>query len=265
MNQPATPQDDLAPRPVGRYEWEALLRRAELPKDIKYVGLLLATFADSDGSRVRPGEAELALAAGEGASTVRKRVKVLRELGLIALVARGGGRGGKFKASVYRLTMPLDLLDRVELRAPKGVARAGVATVSPLTQGSGQSEDSALAQGSAQSGPSPVDNSESALTLASAQSPDATPNDRSNNTVSDLMSAQISRLSARAERATTGHNTDHLDRPTNPDPTQPTTPPPPAELKPARCPHGLPAHIRNGQPACPICRRGLPADGSDPP
>lgn len=269
---------DTAPRPVGRYEWEAILRRAVLHKDVKYIGFLLATYADPDGSRVRPGALELSAAAGQSEATVRRRVRELRTLGLLEQVARGGGRGGIGKAAEYRLTLPLDLLEQVDLRAPGGAAKRGrmtvVATVSPLTQVSAQSDESPLNLVSAQTRPSPVDNSQSPLTLVSAQSPTPEPNDRSNDAVTERLSAQNRRLSAHSADQLPATTPTTKDRPTAPDPTQPDTPCgqlpadidlAAAEPRPAKCPHGLPNHHQpDGRPKCPICRRGLPAEVEPP-
>lgn len=128
--------------PIGRYEWERLVRRARLPKPVKLLALVLATYADSDGSRVRPGLPVLASVTGDSERNVSRILRCLvDELGLLQQVARGGGRGGKGRASVYRLTIPVDLLDRLEMLSPED---------SP--------PDSPDIQVSSQSGESPVDN-----------------------------------------------------------------------------------------------------------
>jgi hypothetical protein len=262
-----------ASHPVGRYEWERIIRRAVMPKAVKYVALILATYADADGSRVRPGIDVLAAVAGEGQSTVRKRVAELRTTyGLLDVVSRGGGRNGSGKAAEYRLVMPVDLLERVEMLPPGDVAKRApihaVPDVSPLAQGSAQSEDSPLTQASGQSAPSPVDNSESPLTLASAQSPAAPTNDRSNTTTSDRLSAQNPRLSARLGELLPATTPTTTDQHPGPDPTQPTTArtddEKPIDPIPAKCPHGLrPRHRADSQPSCAACRRALP--GRPPP
>jgi hypothetical protein len=149
--------------PIGRYEWERLVRRARLPKPVKLLAFTLATYADPDGSRVRPGIPVLASVTGDSERNVGRLLRVLvDELGLLRQVARGGGRGGSGRASVYRLTVPVDLLDRLELLAPDESA-----TVSEDIQMSGQS----LVD-------NPVDNPDSADTWMSSQSDDARTNDR---------------------------------------------------------------------------------------
>lgn len=144
--------------PIGRYEWERLVRRARLPKPLKLLALVLATYADPDGSRVRPGLPVLASVTGDSERNVGRLLRVLvDELGLLTQTARGGGRGGKGRASVYRLTIPVDLLDRLEMLSPEDVPAD-----SPDIQVSSQSGESLV--------DNPVDNSVSADTWMSSQS-----------------------------------------------------------------------------------------------
>lgn len=144
--------------PIGRYEWERLVRRARLPKPVKLLALVLATHADPDGSRVRPGLPVLASVTGDSERNVRRLLALLvDELGLLRQVARGGGRGGKGRASVYRLTIPVDLLDRLEMLSPEDAPPD-----SPDIQVSSQSDASLV--------DNPVDNSVSADTWMSSQS-----------------------------------------------------------------------------------------------
>jgi hypothetical protein len=115
MTKTIDPPRDAALMPIGRYEWERLVRRIVMPKPHKLLAFVLATYADSDGTRVRPGNDVLADVTGDSEKNVRRILGALRELGLLSLVSRGGGRGGRGKASQYRLTIPDDLLDRVTL------------------------------------------------------------------------------------------------------------------------------------------------------
>lgn len=246
----ASPAEDSATvRPVGRFEWEHLLRRIRLPKNTKYVAFVVATYADPDGTRIRPGYLELVAATECSESTVRRALTALSKWGFLGLVSRGGGRGGKGKASEYRLTIPVDLLERFEVLPPGGASRRGPLAV--------VKNDSPVTKVTAQSAP------ESPVTQTTDQSPDPASNDRSKQAGSELMTGQNVEL--------TGHPDDQLPatRPTTtdhnpgPDPTQPTTAHEPAdaeeidhvELKPPKCIHGLRAHILDGQPTCPLCRR----------
>lgn len=260
--------DPNAPRPVGRYEWEAIIRRLNLSMKTSYVALVMATYADPDGTRIRPTAPELAAAARMGESTVARYVRELRNAGLIVKTRRGGGRNGTGRPNEYRLTVPLDLLEKFEIR-PLGPARIRVVpTVSPLTQGEQSNEDSPLTQDERPKGPSPVDNpvdkGDSPLTLVSAQTPTADEIDRSKNTVTETLTAQSDALTAHPW-VSNYRPQDLPPKPTTtPDPTQPPTAREPTddnpiELRPAKCQHGLPAHIRDNRPTCPLCRR-LPTE-----
>jgi hypothetical protein len=120
-----------AVEPAGRFEWERIVRRARLPEPLMCTALLLATYADPDGSRVRPGSDVLCAVTGRGERTVRRRVTWLLHNGLIAVVHRGGGRGRR--TTVYRLTVPADLLERFELLPPSERP-----PLSPATQVTGE-------------------------------------------------------------------------------------------------------------------------------
>ncbi|NEW42754.1 helix-turn-helix domain-containing protein [Nocardia cyriacigeorgica] len=95
--------------PVDRFEWERIVRRMQMPHGAKYLALMLATYADGDGSRIRPGVERLSLVMCVTDRTVKRSLSVLRELGLIALTKKGN-RHAK-QADEYRLTVPATLLD----------------------------------------------------------------------------------------------------------------------------------------------------------
>ena len=222
----------MTPEPVTRFEWERLIRRAQVPAGVKLLAFVLATYADPDGTRVRPGVALLASDTGQASATVKRGLAQLRDVyGLLEQVSRGGGRNGKGKAAEYRLVFPADLLERVEL--------------APLPR------DSEITQMSPQTPPSPVDNSDSGLTQESPENSFQ----GSNSSTSDGLRDQIGAL---------------RDHPGDPLPnTSPTTKDDhdsgylPTQLPDARaspkCEHGLPNHRRNGKPTCFACRRGLPS------
>lgn len=105
--------------PCGRFEWERLVRRTVMPMRVKFLAFVLASYADADGSNVRPGVERLSDITGLGTATVKRSLKALRvEYGLLDQVKRGGGRTGRGSVTLYRLTLPEDLLDRVELLSP---------------------------------------------------------------------------------------------------------------------------------------------------
>lgn len=260
-------------RPVGRYEWENVLRRIaskdQLTDELQRAALLLATYADPDGTRVRPGEREFADALRKSRATAGRRVAELQALGFVRLVARGGGHGPGRRSSEFRLTLPADLLEQFDVRPPSATTRGPMTLVTPLTQDERRSSrNSAHSRVSGETAPSPVDNSATPLIHGERSSTETDTELRSNDAVTERNSAQIEPNSA--------HTLDEPHHPptptttpttTTPDPTQPqhardTTP---IELRPARCPHGAPNHRRpDGTPRCVLCRRNLPAGGEPP-
>jgi hypothetical protein len=82
---------------------------------IKAVAGRLAAYADADGTRVRPGLARLAVDLELHFGSVKRAVQHLAHLGLIRLVQSGARLG---HADVYRLAIPIDLLDRIEVWTP---------------------------------------------------------------------------------------------------------------------------------------------------
>lgn len=89
-------------RPVDRWEWLDLVRRARLGRTTKLVAVMLALYANEDGSRVFPGTARLAVVCELGYNTVKDHLAVLRDRGWIERVAKAGARG---RADEYRLTV----------------------------------------------------------------------------------------------------------------------------------------------------------------
>ncbi|HEY6798073.1 MAG TPA: hypothetical protein VI248_25635 [Kineosporiaceae bacterium] len=83
-------------------------------RTIAGVSARLPWWCDPDGSNLRPSTARIAVACCVDIKTASAVLVILRELGLIMLVSRGG-RG---KASQYQLTVPSDLLDRVKRLTP---------------------------------------------------------------------------------------------------------------------------------------------------
>lgn len=108
-------------------EWTDLLARCRFgtvrvagknitSSKIKEVAGRLATYADSDGTRVRPGIARIAVDLEIDPSTAKRAVQHLARIGLLHLV-RAGARPGH--ADEYHLTIPVDLVEHVvELWSP---------------------------------------------------------------------------------------------------------------------------------------------------
>lgn len=236
---------EQGPQTCGRFEWERIVRRLELPMRIKYTAMVVATYADADGTRVRPGVEMLAAVTSQGASTVRRQLTALIEYRLLAQVSRGGGRAGRGRATEYRLTVPIDLHERVPM-LPVGERKLAAVPDSPLAQGSGQCdelEETPLPMASAQSALSSVDNSassgdsaETPLAQESDESGQGTKIDRSENAVTDRLSARFERLTARSSELLPSHNQPPKTTTTTPDPAQPPTARARADPQPDRCP-----------------------------
>lgn len=119
-----------------RFDWERCIRRCRLgfydsqvpdPKrwvrhsTVQHVALTAATYADLDGTRIRPSVKRLAMVCELNERTVRACLKRLCELHLLVLVtpARSPGRcGGPGRAAEYRMAFPEDLLDLVAYLDP---------------------------------------------------------------------------------------------------------------------------------------------------
>ena len=101
--------------PAARFDWERLVRRCCLPSTTKLVAYAMATYADADGSRVFPGATRLAAVTGLSERSVRGALGNLRDLGLIERTTKGGMRGTRAFADVHQLTIPDDLLERMDL------------------------------------------------------------------------------------------------------------------------------------------------------
>jgi hypothetical protein len=82
---------------------------------IKAVAGRLASYADSDGSRVRPGLPRLAVDLELDHGTVKRAVQLLARLGLLQRV-RAGARPGH--ADEYQLAIPARLLEETEVWTP---------------------------------------------------------------------------------------------------------------------------------------------------
>lgn len=121
MSRRLPPLAGVELEPMDRFGWERIVYRIKMPKPLKLVALILAGHADKDGTRVRPGAELLAAFTGDGERHARRLVGQLRDqYGLIQQTSRGGGRGGAGRTATYRLTVPVDLLDRCDLLDPDG-------------------------------------------------------------------------------------------------------------------------------------------------
>jgi hypothetical protein len=126
--------DERELRPAGRHEWEQILGRMRVTgvlggrrgKDgrhtkgavsalaFKAVAARFAHYGDGDGSRIWPGDAAVAVDLETTVDRVRVVRQALVRMGLLELVrSRRGDRGEE-----YRLTLPTDILETVEVLTP---------------------------------------------------------------------------------------------------------------------------------------------------
>jgi Helix-turn-helix domain len=97
----------VTPPPLDRFEWERLIRELDLPPTLKCTAYALATYANGDGTKARPGVDRLAHATGLSRRSVLAALAGLETAGLIEAVTRGGGKGTpRGFASVYVLSVP---------------------------------------------------------------------------------------------------------------------------------------------------------------
>nr|WP_271189789.1 helix-turn-helix domain-containing protein [Dactylosporangium matsuzakiense] len=104
--------------------WIEVVRRARLGRTTKAVALMMATYADSDGTRVFPGVARLAVDCELTYNVVQTSLRKLRAAGLIEVVRQASRRG---YADEYRLILADDLPDRLEVLDPGQVSAAAAA------------------------------------------------------------------------------------------------------------------------------------------
>lgn len=98
---------------AGINEWVEIIRRAPLNQTTKLVALLVASYANPDGTRIYPGLARLSVDAGIDFRTAQRALKTLRDVELIEVAKRGNRRRGQ--SDQYRLIIGANLLEHVEL------------------------------------------------------------------------------------------------------------------------------------------------------
>jgi hypothetical protein len=273
--------------PATVREWTDILARIRFGKvkaggrtitgaTIKLVAGRLADYADSDGTRVRPGVARVAVDLELDYRTARLAVAHLRSLGLLGRVRAGGRRG----ADTYRLTLPVDLLDRDDVTVWSPTQhRAEIDRLSNAhrrlarTPDAGPDDDGSQgpqgpvkdAESLGPQGPvKPVDNSRSlgpqgpveAAPDAPMTGPSGTPKSSMTGPTGPTSLGPVGPATDQDLYTTT---TDHPDGDprtavTGPRATGPATNPesPP---RPKRCQHGLSGRLRgDGRPECALCR-----------
>lgn len=274
--------------PTTVREWTDILRRTRLdgvvPRvsgaTIKLIALTMASYADADGTRIFPGVARIAVDAEVTHQTAKRALAALRTLGLLDLV-KAGARPGH--ADEYRLAIPTDLLDRVDVWSP-AAHRLEVERLRGNTRGryrpkgTGEPDPDPHLRVTHSPADSPdlrVNGSPADTDLRVTQSPADTPlpprpagesvtrkPGPAGESVTDLRVTDSPPTSHDLDTSTTSQP--HRDLRT--DVTAPRTRPPQDPISPevedrstppaSRCPHGLTPGTRpDGQPLCALCRR----------
>lgn len=272
-------------RPVGRFEWEQIILRARLSGLItgnargtrggvsgaafKAVALAWAAHADPDGGNIYPGDATIAVEAEVGLKVVKAVKAAMIELGLTERVQAGARRLRRH--DVYRLTLPTDLLDRVEVLTPAALRMAAVAEYErqrgkrggstgplkgPIAEGPSDPRQNGVEgpQDPPQADAAEIHGGSNGPTNSGCGGSDGTvvggPMDRDTNhdrAISLPSPTQVDLRTAvtgpRAREAADQISEDEKTRPVG-------------ERLPDRCRHGLRSRIRgDGLPTCALCRR----------
>lgn len=109
-----TEQDDIS---TTVRQWTEVVRRARIGKSVKAVALMMASYADANGTRIFPGLAVLAVATEMNYNTVSSAVSKLQKCGLIERLKTS--HQGRRHADEYRLVLAADVVDRVEILDPR--------------------------------------------------------------------------------------------------------------------------------------------------
>ena len=94
--------------PATKWDWEQALKNRSrdegMVPGVQHIALLMSTYADGDGTSIRPSVDTLVKVSGKGRASVHEALKYLRDTGWVHQVSRGAGVSRR--ASQYRLTIP---------------------------------------------------------------------------------------------------------------------------------------------------------------
>lgn len=271
-------------RPVGRFEWEQIIMRARLSDLIKgngrgtrggvsgaafmAVALTWAAHADPDGTNIYPGDATVAVEAEVGLKVAQAVKKAMVDIGLTEKMRSRSRR--QHRGDEYRLTLPTDLLDRVEVLTPAALKLAAIAeyekrrgkrggSTGPLMEPVGEDVVGGP-QDTPQHDPAEIRGGSDGTTKTGCGGSDGTsvggPPDRDTN--QDQPGNRPTHPDDEIRTALTGPR---ATEPEDPISDVVDEPEPAGEPLPERCPHGLASRRRrDGLPSCALCRRGVGPD-----
>jgi hypothetical protein len=105
--------------PPLRYEWERIVKASTLTAPVKHTALTVATYTDGDGTGAYPGTERLVRDTSLSDKTVRRALETLRDVGLLVRTVVGSSQGRRGVADEYCLAIPVDLIERLEVRPPQ--------------------------------------------------------------------------------------------------------------------------------------------------
>jgi hypothetical protein len=229
---------------------------------IKAVAGRLANYADSDGSRVRPGIARIAVDLETDYVTVKRAVQYLGRVGLLRKV-RAGSKAGH--ADEYQLAIPVDLLDREDLEvwSPTRHARE-IERVANANRGRYSRRKPAPDPDDLRVPEVPAETDLRVPPVPAEAPSDAGPAGASGTDISrpagasrtDLQVPQAPATYQDLDTTTTDHPDGDLGAAVTGPRATAAEQTPDFPVLPDRCDHGLPSRRRpDGQPSCALCRR----------
>jgi hypothetical protein len=227
---------------------------------VKAIAGRLACYADHDGTRVRPGIVRLAVDEEVTYRTARDVVAYLRQIGLLHLVRSGG----RLRADEFRLSLPVDLLERDDLEVWSPTRQRREIELAQEAHRGGRKPpggggvhaptDSLIADEPA-SVHAPEDSAIGPETASIAESVGTTKNAIAESVGTPLLSPEGHPTDQDRYTTTTDHSGEDVSATvTTPGPRRPATKPD-SSPRPQRCDHGLPGGLRaDGKPTCALCR-----------
>lgn len=107
------------PKPMERLDWERYIRRSGLPPLTKLVAFTMASYGNTKGREIFPGDDNLAADCGIKKRALINHRRTLEDLGFLTRVADAKpGRGGR--AVEYRLSWPRNFNRLPGSRGPDG-------------------------------------------------------------------------------------------------------------------------------------------------
>lgn len=106
--QPVQELTDGRGNSVNKWDWEQALKDRSVAEGMtpgcQHIALLMSTYANGDGTSIRPTVQTLVGVSGKSRSSIHEALRYLRKTGWLQQTSRGAGVSRK--ASEYRLAIP---------------------------------------------------------------------------------------------------------------------------------------------------------------